>query len=115
MPKPIVMTTEEFIDEAIEVHGDKYDYSETVYKKWSEPVKIICPMHEEFYQTPRDHLRDPPRGCRGCSSEKNGEKCRLTQEEFLRKAHEKHGNRYDYSKAIYVKNSKKIIIICKIH
>jgi len=36
-------------------------------------------------------------------------------EEFIRKAREKHGNTYDYSKTVYVKSKQKVIIICKEH
>lgn len=40
---------------------------------------------------------------------------RLTQEEFIRRAKEAHGDRYDYSKVEYVNNSTKVCIICSIH
>ena len=41
-------TTEQFIEEARAIHGDKYDYSKTVYVKNCEKVCIICPIHGEF-------------------------------------------------------------------
>ena len=40
---------------------------------------------------------------------------RLTQEEFIRRAREKHGGKYDYSKVRYVNNSTPVIIGCPIH
>jgi very-short-patch-repair endonuclease len=40
---------------------------------------------------------------------------RLTQDEFISKCKEKHGNRYDYSKVEYKNISSKIIIICREH
>lgn len=40
---------------------------------------------------------------------------RLTQEEFIEKAKEKHGNKYDYSKVKYVNNHTPVTIICPIH
>lgn len=40
---------------------------------------------------------------------------RLTQEEFIMKAIEKHGNEYDYSKVNYINGDSKIIIICPKH
>ena len=41
-------TTEEFIKEAKQIHGDTYDYSKVDYKNNSEKVCIICPKHGEF-------------------------------------------------------------------
>ena len=40
---------------------------------------------------------------------------KLTQEEFVEKAIAKHGNKYDYSKAIYLGGKQKICIICPEH
>lgn len=48
-------TTDKFIQDAIRVHGNKYDYSLTHYVKWDEPVIIICPFHGEFPQEPNVH------------------------------------------------------------
>ena len=36
-------TTEEIIEEAKKVHGDKYNYSKTVYTGMKNPITIICP------------------------------------------------------------------------
>lgn len=59
-------TKEQFIADAISVHGDKYDYSNVEYKTNATKVCIICPKHGEFWQTPNDHLRG--RGCPVCKS-----------------------------------------------
>lgn len=40
---------------------------------------------------------------------------KLTQEEFIRRATEKHGGRYDYSKVQYVNGTTPVIIICPEH
>lgn len=40
---------------------------------------------------------------------------RLTTEEFIKKAKEIHGDRYDYSKVVYVSAKKKVCIICPEH
>lgn len=40
---------------------------------------------------------------------------RLDQEGFLRKSHAVHGDRYDYSKAVYVNQRTKVCIICPVH
>jgi len=58
------LTTDEFIAKAIVVHGDKYDYSKSVYDKSLLPITIICKEHGEFIQRPNDHLNG--RGCAKC-------------------------------------------------
>lgn len=40
---------------------------------------------------------------------------KLTQEQFIKKAREKHGDFYDYSKVNYVNTNTKVAIICPIH
>lgn len=58
-------TVYKFIEDARLVHGDKYDYSETEYINAHTKVKIICPIHGEFIQTPFNHLQN--HGCPKCS------------------------------------------------
>ena len=50
-----------FIEKARAIHGDKYDYSKTVYAHSQERVIITCKEHGAFEQTPNDHLKG--RGC----------------------------------------------------
>ena len=40
---------------------------------------------------------------------------RLTTEEFIKRAKEKHGDKYDYSKSEYLGYGKKLLICCPIH
>ena len=59
-------TTEQFIAKARKIHGDRYDYSKTVYgKNYRDPVCIICPEHGEFWQKPEKHLMG--HGCQKCN------------------------------------------------
>jgi len=51
------LTTQEFIDRARDVHGDKYDYSKVEYVNANTKVCIVCPKHGEFWQKPSSHLR----------------------------------------------------------
>ena len=102
------LTTEEFIIKAKEVHGDKYDYSKVNYINVDTKVCIICPTHGEFLQMPSSHLNG--RGCPRCSGNK-----KLTTEEFIIKAREINGDKYDYTKVEYVNNSTKVCIICPTH
>ena len=98
------LTTEEFVRRARLVHGDKYDYSPTVYVKWKESVLMVCPIHGEFEQTPANHLRGC--GCRKCGMIKRDAKNRRTIDEFIAKAILVHGNKFDYSLIKEYVNSK---------
>lgn len=62
------LTTEIFVERAVAIHGNKYDYSLVDYKDYKTPVKIICPEHGEFLQSPNSHLGINPCGCPKCSS-----------------------------------------------
>lgn len=62
-------TTEQFTAEAIQVHGDKYDYSFVEYKNMGTKVKINCPEHGTFEQTAGSHLKMKC-GCPECKKDK---------------------------------------------
>lgn len=47
---------EKFLEQSKEVHGNRYDYSKVVYVDDETLVKIGCPEHGEFEQTPHKHL-----------------------------------------------------------
>jgi hypothetical protein len=49
-------STEEFIEKARKVHGDKYDYSLVNYCGSHKKIKIICPIHGEFEQRASGHI-----------------------------------------------------------
>jgi very-short-patch-repair endonuclease len=61
-------TTEEFIEKAKKVHGNKYDYSKVNYINNYTKVCIICPKHEEFNQKAYNHTRGD--GCPICKTSK---------------------------------------------
>lgn len=63
------LNTEEFIEKARKVHGDRYDYSLVDYKRSSQKVKIICKKHGVFETTPNSHLRGE--NCRKCALEES--------------------------------------------
>lgn len=59
-----------FVGDARRVHGDTYDYSKTEYLGQRTKVKILCPKHGAFYQTPEHHTRRQ-HGCPECSHHKS--------------------------------------------
>ena len=102
------LSKEEFIEKSTKKHGNKYDYSKVNYINTKIPVIIICKDHGEFLQRPSNHYSNS--GCKKCSNKYN-----YLSNEFIIKAKEIHGNKYDYSKVNYINTNTKIIIICKKH
>lgn len=107
--KQIKDSRDEFIEKAKRVHGNKYDYSKANYIDSQTKVCIICPEHGEFWQRPYSHIAG-----HGCSFCYNDSKV-LSQEEFLKLAKLVHGDRYDYSKSVYINTKTPVEIICPIH
>lgn len=101
--------TNKFIQKARQVHGDKYIYDKVIYTGNRNHVIITCPIHGDFYQRPHEHLLG--HGCYSCCN--SG--IFLGTEEFIRRAHQVHGDRYGYDKVTYVNNSTPVIITCPIH
>lgn len=69
------LDTDSFIQQSQIKHGDKYDYSVTKYCSYEIKVKIICPIHGEFKQTPHTHLKGS--GCPSCNESKGEASIRL--------------------------------------
>ena len=111
--KTQTLTTEQFMEKAKKIQGDKYDYSKVNYINSQIKICIICPEHGEFWQTPNSHLQG--NGCPICATNNRSMKQTLTTEQFIEKAKQIHGNKYDYSKVEYVNNHTKVCIICPEH
>ena len=109
------LTTEEFIQRAQKIHGNKYDYSKSIYKGCCVNIEIICKTHNEsFWQTPNNHINHK-RGCPKCGIKKQSKNNTKTTKQFIEDAINVHGYTYDYSKLIYI-NAKTIVkIICNDH
>ena len=60
-------STYEWIAKAKEIHGNKYDYSKSIYVNAKTKVTIICPIHGEFSQLPSEHLSG--KGCKYCKNQ----------------------------------------------
>lgn len=105
---------EEFISQAKNIHGDKYDYSNVEYNGAHKPVTIICKKHnQEFNITPHNHLRG--QGCPICGNEKKGLYQKSNTEEFVKKIKNLYGDKYDYTKIVYTNNHTPVTVICPTH
>lgn len=59
-------TTTEFIEEAILIHGNRYNYDLVEYKDCNTKVRIKCKEHGEFWQSPSKHIGG--KGCPKCET-----------------------------------------------
>lgn len=101
--------TKSFIERAVSIHGNKYDYSDVVYTSSKNNVKIICKAHGAFEQRASRHLNGS--GCKKCSIDK----ITMNTESFLEKSKKIHGDRYDYSLSSCSNARDLVFIICKKH
>lgn len=107
------LTNEEFIAKAQEIHGDKYDYSNSTYINSSVKICIGCSKHGGFWQLPSVHLLG--HGCPICANEEKSKTKTDTKDTFINKAIHIHGKLYDYSKVNYINSQTKTCIICPKH
>lgn len=101
------LSVKKFIEMASETHNNKYDYSLIIYKNTDTKIKIICPTHGIFEQTPHNHLRY---GCDYCGGTKE-----LITKDFIDISTKKHGGKYKYNLSKYTGNKNDIIITCLKH
>lgn len=106
-------STEQWIAEAREIHGDYYDYSKAQYTGQNNEVTIDCPKHGEFKQKPKVHLMGS--GCPQCGVVKISEKKRANTDSFINNARAMHGEKYDYSETEYITSTDNVRIICPKH
>ena len=108
--------THSFIKDAQKIHGGRYRYDQTVYTHSHDWVKVYCFKHGYFDVKASGHLRKKnPHGCKECGKENTSLSSRLSQSEFLKRAKEIHGNRYDYSLVEYTRLLDTVEIVCEHH
>jgi len=105
---------ERFISRLNIIHGEKYDYSKTIFEHSFKKVIVTCKKHGDFLLAPSHLLLG--HGCQQCSKE--GRKNNYKQKEldnFFSKVKDVHGDKYDYSKINYVRAGVGVEIVCPIH
>lgn len=110
-------TIPEVLSKFQQVWGNTYDYSLiSDYKNNGQKLPIICRKHGVFYQSFAEHSKH--HGCPKCADERTSERCKLTYLQFIYRAKEIHGNKYEYSLITqdnYVDTHNKVPILCKEH
>lgn len=103
-----VITYENFINRAVALHGDKYDYSRVKIVGSNVKTTIICKEHGPWEQMVGNHLAG--HGCEKCAGVS-----KISKEDFILRARKIHGDKYDYSKSIINGLKNRITVVCKIH
>ena len=111
MPKR--KTNEEFIRDAVKIHGDKYEYNKVEYQNSKVKVLVTCKEHGDFWVRPNDLLSG--HGCPVCRYINAHNKTRKTTEQFIADAKSVHGDKYDYSKTKYIQAHERVTITCPKH
>jgi len=94
--------------------GNKFDYSKIDYtKKIEEKNNIICLTHGNYKTTFMNHINSPT-GCISCTNESTKYN-QLTTNDFVKRAKEKYGNKFNLDYVVYKNSHKKVKIICPIH
>jgi hypothetical protein len=113
------LTTDEFIKMATEKWNGKYTYDNVDYKGSFIKVKITCPIHGDFPQSPSNHLLGKE-GCKECSQIHKSS----NTEDFIKKAqgihflYDENGKKipkYTYNNVVYINAHKNVNITCPIH
>ncbi len=102
------LTTEQFIERSKKIHGEKYDYSKSIYKLSTSDITITCRIHGDFKQKPKKHFIG--HGCQIC-----GGSSIPSSEDFIKKAIKLHGERYQYSSVNYFNANTPVAILCNEH
>lgn len=106
--RSLSLGADEFVGRARAVHGDTYDYAQTIYVNANTKVVIICGEHGAFEQAAGNHLTGS--GCPRCAGRYSP-----TTEEWIAEARKAHGDRYYYSQAKYEGRHTKLTIVCLEH
>ena len=107
------MNQESYIERVKGVHGDTYDYSQTLFTKSKDNVKIICKIHGIFEQNAYKHILG--RGCQICGYQNQKRPQLISFNEFKERAIQKHGNKFEYFEESYSARKNKLKIKCPIH
>ena len=111
--KRIETAKNKFKFEAQLLHGNKYDYSKSIYVSARDLMIITCIQHGDFEQTPNKHLNGG--GCKKCAVENTRIRMSIPWEKYKYDLDVIHSNKYDYSKVVWGGVDSNIIVICPNH
>jgi hypothetical protein len=107
------LSSQEFLQKCIKIHGDRYDYTETEFISTREKVKIKCKIHGIFEQRASAHLENA--GCPKCRNQSVRERFVYTKETFMKSLNDYHLKNLKFDDFQYVNDKTKGKIYCNIH
>jgi len=114
-------TTDTYITLARELHGDYYDYLDTIFTLVTNRIIIHCPVHGTFTQEARQHIKintqtGKPFGCRQCgTAQRNKAMIENSRQDFFNRAPLLHDHYYTYDHVVYKGTLVHVMITCPKH
>lgn len=112
-------TKEQIIEEAVNIHGDKYDYSKVEdVRNVNTKFTVICPEHGEFQTTYWNHVRYH-KGCNKCAYAQKAKNRIIKKESFIERASKNHSDMDNYDFTVLDMHNRdeygRVNIYCKKH
>lgn len=109
----VTYNTNLFFERVVALHGDKYDYTGIIVRRWTDRININCPKHGTFTQEAYVHAIKGT-DCPECARDKY--RYSANRDLFIQKANEVFGKgRFDYSLIKLENESSYIDVICPEH
>ena len=102
-----------WVTKARATHGDKYDYTQSVYTGYKCNIQIVCPTHGVFTQLENNHRNGC--GCPKCGAETRGAARAHTWDSFVAAATDKHESVYTYPAQPFKNSRDKVRVVCPTH
>lgn len=110
MPKKTLV---DFIINARQTHGNKYDYSKSTYFGATKPIQIYCKECKNYFsKTPNKHISSK-QGCPSCSKKHMYSLKRKSPNSFIKQSKTIHGDKYNYDNVVYINNKTNVSLFCK--
>lgn len=107
----LLSTRSNFIEKAIIIHNDLYNYDKVVYVNSRTKVTITCKVHGDWEQLPSAHIAG--KGCRKCADLLSSLANTSNKESFILRAKDVHQGIYSYEKVVYKGHRDPVIITCE--
>lgn len=91
------------------------DLSEFKYITARTQSTTICKLHNVEIQNTANDLMQGIKKCKQCKSDAISHAQSYTQADFLKKAHQAHGSRYDYTDSTWIDSKTAVGITCRLH
>lgn len=103
----------EFVRRSNKVHHGKYSYHEESYTNTHDATLITCPIHGDFKQTPKNHMKG--QGCPKCGKEYAINCKKHKWEGFVNESNKRFHGKYDFPNVEneYENSHSKVTIKCK--